>query len=84
MSRRTLVIIALIAVGGIGWYLFRPERLFVNQTVNEAAPEVAVLGGNSPSASLAALASGQFHSNAHETRGTRRSTACPTANRSSG
>ena len=31
----TFVVLAILAAG---WYLFRPEKLFINQRVNEAAP----------------------------------------------
>ena len=33
-------VISLILVGAL-WYLFRPEKLFINQRVNEAAPFAA-------------------------------------------
>ncbi len=63
MKRRAWIV-GLVVLGGIGWYLFRPELLFVNQKVNEE--QVASAG-----ASVArALAAGQFHSVAHETHGT--------------
>ena len=62
--RTILVIVALIAVAG-GWYLFRPERLFVNARVNEEFPAA----GNA-AASSGALADGQFHDGAHKTAGT--------------
>jgi hypothetical protein len=63
MKRRAWIV-GLVVLGGIGWYLFRPELLFVNKKVNEE--QVASAG-----ASVArALAAGQFHSVAHETRGT--------------
>ena len=73
MRRRTWVT-GLVVLGAIGWYLFRPELLFVNKKVNEelaAAPaasatDVATAGATVP----AALAAGQFHSVAHETKGT--------------
>ena len=32
MSKRKLVIAAIVVAGGIAWYAFRPERLFVNKT----------------------------------------------------
>ena len=54
----------LVVLGGIGWYLFRPELLFVNKKVNEA--QVASAGASVSRA----LVAGQFHSVAHETRGT--------------
>jgi hypothetical protein len=54
----------LVVLGGIGWYLFRPELLFVNKKVNEE--QVASAGASV----TRALAAGQFHSVAHETHGT--------------
>jgi len=72
--KRRIWVIGLVVLGGIGWYLFRPELLFVNKKVNEelavapaAAPaDVATAGATVP----ATLLAGQFHSVAHETKGT--------------
>ena len=65
MSRRKLIITAVIlAVVGVGWYLFRPELLFINSRVNESFPTA------SASAKPAPLSAGDFHSGAHETKGT--------------
>jgi hypothetical protein len=36
--RRQTWILGLAVLGGIGWYAFRPELLFVRTHVNEAAP----------------------------------------------
>lgn len=59
-------IAAVLVLAGVGlWYAFRPERLFVNATVNESLGDVA----RAPSA-LRTLASGTFHSVHHETKGT--------------
>jgi hypothetical protein len=66
--------VGLVVLGGIGWYLFRPELLFVNKRVNEelavapaaSATDVATAGAALP----AKLFAGQFHSVAHETKGT--------------
>jgi hypothetical protein len=55
------LLVLIIAVAG-AWYAFRPERIFINQRVNEQFPTA--------SAASEQLASGQFHSGAHETRGT--------------
>ncbi|HEU4387867.1 MAG TPA: DM13 domain-containing protein [Blastocatellia bacterium] len=66
MNRRTLLIIAALIVVAVGWYLFRPERLFVNARVNEELP----VAGNGKAASTAILADGQFHDGAHKTAGT--------------
>jgi electron transfer DM13 len=60
MTRR-FWIAGLVLAGAIGWYLFRPELLFVNKQVNESVAGATV---------GASLLSGQFHGVAHETRGT--------------
>lgn len=63
MSKNILVVLTIVLiVGGGAWYAFRPERLFINQKVNEQFPTA--------SAASSKLASGQFHSGAHETKGT--------------
>jgi hypothetical protein len=79
MRRRTWII-ALVVAGAVGWYLFRPELLFVTTRVNEALPGESVAAaaetgtmGETASASETApavLLSGQFHSVHHETTGT--------------
>jgi hypothetical protein len=65
MRRRTWIA-GLAVVGALGWYLFRPELLFVRTTVNESLPTVAA--AQAP-ADAGVLLSGTFHSVAHETRG---------------
>jgi hypothetical protein len=58
-------------VGGIGWYAFRPELLFVRKSVNESLP-VAVAQSAAPGnaeAGATVLVKGQFKSIAHETKG---------------
>lgn len=63
MSNRLKVTLLVLVVAGLGaWYAFRPERLFINQRVNEQFPTASAAGNQ--------LASGQFHSGAHETKGT--------------
>ena len=79
MRRRTWIV-GLVVLGAVGWYLFRPELLFVKTTVNESLPvEVAsgtgvVAGQPAPSsagrAESAVLLRGKFRSYAHETVGT--------------
>jgi hypothetical protein len=66
MRRRTWIA-GLAVAGAIGWYLFRPELLFVKTTVNESLPEVAV--AQTANADAGVLLSGAFRSIAHETRG---------------
>jgi hypothetical protein len=69
---RIVIGVAVLAVGGIGWYLFRPELLFVNKTVNEGFPSAGAAKPASTGSSLSSitLATGMFHSGAHETKGT--------------
>jgi Electron transfer DM13 len=62
MSRRFVVVLALAIFAIVGWYAFRPERLFINQKVNEQFPTASAASNK--------VASGQFHSGAHETKGT--------------
>jgi Electron transfer DM13 len=77
MSRRTWIV-GLVVLGAIGWYLFRPELLFVKTTVHEALPTESaavrtdrVSGQATPGRSGGAvLLSGEFRSLAHETVGT--------------
>jgi len=70
MRRRTWVV-GLAVLGGIGWYAFRPELLFVRKTVNEGLPVAAAQlnVGSSGAAIAGGLLSGKFNSVAHETRG---------------
>jgi hypothetical protein len=68
MSRR-VVVAALAVLGGVGWYLFRPELLFVNTQVNEELTSTAA-AQTGAAAGPVAVAAGSFHSVAHETRGT--------------
>ena len=118
-TRRFLIVGTAVVAGAVLWYLFRPETLIVNRTVNEplpmAEPSMSAMtepsgmaephpamtepsgmaeshpamaepsGMAQPTSGMAespamphpamgaedpeTLASGQFHSNAHETRG---------------
>jgi Electron transfer DM13 len=60
----------IVVVVAIAWYLFRPELLFVTKTVNEALPGSAATASAPKDAPSVALATGRFHSVAHETSGT--------------
>jgi hypothetical protein len=66
MNKRRLVIGLGILVVFVAWYLFRPELLFVDQTVSESFP--AQTGGPVTGAPTV-LAEGRFHSVAHESKG---------------
>ena len=56
-----VTLLALIVAGGAAWYAFRPERLFINQKVNEQFPTASAASNQ--------LAAGDFHNGAHETKG---------------
>ena len=60
-NRLKVTALVLLLVGGAAWYAFRPERLFINQKVNEQFPTASAANNQ--------LATGQFHSGAHETKG---------------
>lgn len=65
MKHRPLLYAALLIAGAGGWYAFRPERLVIDQKVNESlavAPQTPM--------GPATLATGAFHGNAHPTTGT--------------
>jgi hypothetical protein len=67
-NRKLLLGLGLALLAG-AWFLFRPEKLFVNKTVNESLPATAAAGTVSSSPSQTPLA-GRFHGVAHETKGT--------------
>jgi hypothetical protein len=60
-TRLTLVLVGIPALVG-GWWAFRPEKIFVNQQVNETAP--AGLSGEPE-----ALYTGRLEGQAHPTSG---------------
>jgi hypothetical protein len=60
-----MVVILLAALGA--WYAFRPELLFVNESVSEAFPATAAAAA-APAAPVE-VATGMFRGVAHETRG---------------
>ena len=68
VSRRSIVSVSALLVAVAAWYAFRPERLFINQTVSESFPARSQAQAAEPTAPVP-LATGRFHSNAHETRG---------------
>jgi hypothetical protein len=64
-SKKALLGVAGAIAIGIAWYAFRPELLFVNETVSESLPAVAHAQNSAPQA----IAEGSFKSVAHETKG---------------
>jgi hypothetical protein len=69
MSRRTLLLALAVLVLGAAWYLFRPERLFIDRTVSEELPAAAAGEASLAADAPVAVLAGRFHSNAHETMG---------------
>ncbi len=74
MQKRSLYILVGLGAVIVLWAVFRPEKLFVNQKVNESLPAASTSAASSPAATSAmapaALLAGAFHSGAHETAGT--------------
>ena len=62
MSKFKITLLVLVVAGFAAWYAFRPERIFINQRVNEQFPTTSAANNK--------LATGQFHNGAHETKGT--------------
>lgn len=60
--RKLVVVVGLVAALG-AWYAFRPERLFINKSVNEQFPTA------SAASQPKVVTAGSFHSVAHETKG---------------
>jgi len=67
MKKRNLILILVVIVGAVAWYAFRPERLFIDQSVSESFPTASATT-NAASAPVT-LATGQFHGVAHDARG---------------
>jgi hypothetical protein len=65
MKKLRIAIPVIVIALAIAWYAFRPERLVVNQRVNESLPTV-----QASAAPEKALASGSFHTVLHDTSGT--------------
>ena len=69
-NRKLFIGVLAVLLAGVSWYLFRPERLWVNQRVNEsltpATQGAAMAGASTPVAER----SGAFHGVAHATHGT--------------
>jgi hypothetical protein len=67
MNKRTLCIAAGVIVIAIGWYLFRPELIFFNRTVNETLP--SAVAQQTAAIMPTVLLQGYFHGVSHATRG---------------
>jgi hypothetical protein len=64
MKRKTLIYGFVILAAIAAWAAFRPERIFVNAKVNETMPTATTTNG-----ARKVLASGSFHSVAHDSSG---------------
>ena len=58
MMKSSWIVIALIAAAGV-WFFFRPELVFIDTSIEEAAPRI----------SASPLLQGEFRGVAHETTG---------------
>jgi hypothetical protein len=68
MQKKRLLITGGIIVAFGAWYAFRPERLFINQSVNESFPASTSRAASMP-AQPVSLATGQFHNVFHDGKG---------------
>lgn len=68
MSKRNIIMGAGVIALAIAWYAFRPELLFINQTVSEEFPGGAAMA--SIEKSPMGVTKGSFKGLAHETKGT--------------
>lgn len=64
--RKMLIASVVLMVLIVGWYLFRPELIFIDKTVAEKFP----VSATSQPAKPTVLSSGEFKGLAHETKGT--------------
>lgn len=69
MQKRAVVAGLALVVAIIGWYLFRPERLWINDTVSEAFPTGQTGGAMPVTGATHAVVAGNFRGIAHETSG---------------
>jgi hypothetical protein len=70
MQKLKLVIGSIVVVVvAIAWYLFRPELIFINKTVNETLPGSVSPANTAANPQTSVLATGRFHGVAHDTTG---------------
>jgi hypothetical protein len=83
MQKKVLLLVLAALVGVVGWYLFRPERLWVNQKVSESLPGQAMAATATPAAPAEprVVTTGMFHSGAHDTKGVATIYEYPNGNR---
>ena len=69
IPKRAMSIAAAVIIIAVGWYLFRPELLFISRHVNETFPTTAAQQTTSSHAAAIPLSQGHFHGVAHATQG---------------
>jgi hypothetical protein len=62
MTMRKWILVALVFMGAAAWWAFRPEKLWINKKVNEAAPFASTLDPQP-------LYTGRLEGKAHPTSG---------------
>ncbi|HLE25929.1 MAG TPA: DM13 domain-containing protein [Thermodesulfobacteriota bacterium] len=67
--KRTIAIIVILIIIVVLWYLFRPEKLYISETVQEEFPITAQETTGSKSSPVV-LVTGNFHGVAHDGKGT--------------
>ena len=68
-SRNVAVAVVVLVLVAGGWYLFRPERLWINQKVSEGLPAASASAMTAESAEPKEVLAGSFHKGAHDTKG---------------
>jgi hypothetical protein len=69
MSKKGIAAIIILILIVVGWYLFRPERLFISKRVNEEFPDTQSAENVKTEEAPQLTYRGSFHGVAHETRG---------------
>ena len=67
--KRTIAIIVILIIIVVLWYLFRPEKLYISETVQEEFPTTAQETAGSASSPVV-LVAGSFHGVTHDGKGT--------------
>ncbi|HZX13788.1 MAG TPA: DM13 domain-containing protein [Thermodesulfobacteriota bacterium] len=67
--KRTIAIIVILIIIVVLWYLFRPEKLFISETIQEEFP-TTVQETTESASSPVVLVTGSFHGVAHDGKGT--------------
>lgn len=69
MQRKKILMIVGLIVVLVAWYLFRPERIFISDTVDEEFPGGSAAETAESDGSPRILFEGNFHGVSHETKG---------------